>query len=411
MRRRVLLVEGDARRRGQIRDALIACGLEIVESSSTTEAIGRMKHASFAGLVVADEQRQLALKGLCAIARKDHEGAHVFVMLKEGSDRHRVQDAAGETATLIPQAATLEEIAARVINKFGTSSPDVWRYAKTRVLSKSKLWEVHVAKSPKTNGDVMLAQLTESFAKDQELRGEFVEAASSAKPVLHENLPRIREVGGRDDIPFVASDLTAGLSLGELFRRTPKNGAWISPNLAAWIASEVAAALEPAHASGVIHGAISPETLWITGHGRVQVLHLGIAGFLGMLERSMGASLGVAQSAPYLSPEQLKQTGTDARTDVFLIGLVLHELLSRLAVFGRANAIETRNAIAAAPVPRPPSQVPEPIADVTMACLERSPAFRPKTARELRSELVTALAGAREPPSHELTALLRSLQL
>lgn len=408
MRRRVLVVEGDTRRRMALRDALSACGLEIVESSSTTEAIGRMKSADFAGLIVADDQRQLALKGLCTIARKDGDGAHVFVLLKEGSDRHRVADAAGNGAMLIREGAGLEEIASSVIGKFGTHSPDVWRYAKAKVLSKSKLWEVHLAKSPKTNHDVFLAQLSEGFAKDDELRAEFVNGANIAKNIVHETLPRIREVGGREDIPFVASDLHVGLSLGELARRFAKGGPWPSAQLSAWIGSEIAAALEHAHSGGIIHGAVHPEMVWLCTTGRVQLLHLGVAGFLGMLERSMGASLGMTASNPYLAPEQVKQAGADTRTDIFSVGTILHELLSRHAIFLRANANETRAAIAAGPIPRPNAGVPEPIADVAMACLERNPAFRPKSAQDLRSELQTALTGMREPPSHELAGLVRA---
>ena len=125
----------------------------------------------------------------------------------------------------------------------------------------------------------------------------------------------------------------------------------------------------------------------------------------------MGASLGVPVPAPYLAPEQVKQTGVDARTDVFSIGVVLHELLARHSLFARGNALETRNAVATAPIPRPPSAVPEPIADVTMSCLERNPAFRPKTARDLRAELGTALSSVRESLSHELSAILRSLPM
>jgi serine/threonine protein kinase len=407
MRRRVLVVEQDSRRRVALRDALTACGLEIVESSSTTEAIGRMKSAAFSGLIVADDQRQLALKGLCTLAKKDHRDAHVFVLLKEGSDRHRVVGAAGDGATIIPQATSLEEIAARVIGKFGTHSPDVWRYAKTRVIQKSRLWEAHVARAPKTSLEVILSQLTEGFAKDEELREEFVGGATHAKEVMHDGFPRVREVGGLSDIPYVASELSTGISYGELSRRFIKGGPWLTANLAAWVAFELAAALEQAHAHGLVHGAISPDTIWLTTSGRVQLLHLGIAGFLGVLERSMGASLGMSTPAAYLAPEQVKQTGVDVRTDVFLVGVVLHELLARHPLFLRPNASETRNAIANGAVPRPNAGAPDAIVDVAMACLERNPAFRPKGARDLRAELGTALTGVREPPKEQLASLVR----
>lgn len=366
-----------------------------------------MKSTDFNGLIVADEQRQLALKGLCTIARKE-DGAHVFVLLKEGSDRHRVADAAGEGAMLIREGAGLEEIAASVIGKFGSHSPEVWRYAKSKVLSKSKLWEVHLAKSPKTNSDVFLAQLTESFAKDEELRAEFVNGAVAAKAVMHDALPRIRDVGGKDDIPFVASDLSAGLSLGELARRFAKGGPWPTPETSVWIASEIVSALETAHTAGIVHGAVSPETVWLCASGRVQLLHLGVAGFLGMLERSMGASLGMSAANPYIAPEQVKQTGADQRTDIFSVGIILHELLTRHTVFLRPNAGETKNAIVAAPIPRPNAGCSDAIADVTMSCLERNPAFRPKSAQDLRAELSTALSVTNDPPREELATLVKS---
>jgi serine/threonine protein kinase len=113
-----------------------------------------------------------------------------------------------------------------------------------------------------------------------------------------------------------------------------------------------------------------------------------------MLERSMRSSAGLAVPNPYLAPEQITQNMTDVRTDAFLVGIILYELLARRPLFLRDNANHTREAILEARVGELPRHVPEKIAEVAYACLEKNPAFRPQTAASLKAKLLEALEHA-----------------
>src|SRR5205085_2677191 len=122
----------------------------------------------------------------------------------------------------------------------------------------------------------MLTQLSDQFAKDDELRGEFTQAAQEVAALRHVNLPRVLAVGGGEDIPFIVTECPPGETLHELRRRLGE-GKWFSPRAAGWVAGELAAALECAHGASLVHGAISPENVWITTQGGVLLLHLGVA--------------------------------------------------------------------------------------------------------------------------------------
>jgi hypothetical protein len=385
MEKKVLVVQVDGKRRSALRDALAACGLAVMESNTPAEAMGIVKGSRVDGLVVSDEARQLALRGLCGLVKKERGAVPVFVLTNHSSDEGRIANVIGGDAILLPSDATPEDIAISVSQSFGAQGPRAWSFAKTKLLRRSKLWEVHLAKSPSAKADVIFAQLTEHFAKDEDLRVEFVEAAKPAGELVHPNLPRVREIGGTQDVPFVANDAIPGETLIELHKRCHKTKIWPTPRVAAFIAAELAAALECAHDASILHSAISPESVWITLDGRVQLLYLGIAGYCTPLERTMKSQLGhTAIANVYIAPEQLKNGAPDPRTDVFLVGMLLNELLQRhpLTIPSESNGQKKDG-----PTSGPHAPVPEPLMEIALSCLERNPSFRPQSAASLKTKL------------------------
>lgn len=382
MEKKVLVVQGDDRRRGAIRDALAACGVAVVEASSAADAMGLVKNDAVDGLVVNDESRQLALRGLCGMVKRAREEAPVFVLLHDTSDLGRIATAVGHDAVLLPSDSAPEQVAVRVTERFGGHGPRLWTYEKVRPLRRSKLWESHVALSPRSRTDVFLTQLADQFARDSELRGEFMDGLAPLEVLDHPNLPRLRDVDGGADIPFVAQDFESGESLAMMLRRFREASAWPSARLAAWITGEIAAALEAAHAVSCPHGALSPESVWLTVDGRVLVLYLGIAGYCTMLERTMRSPGHLAIANLYVAPEQLVHESPDARTDLFLLGLVFNDLLTRQPLLFREDE---RRGIERGPRPH------EAFVELALSCLERNPSVRPQSAASFRSKLAAAV--------------------
>lgn len=435
MEKTILLVHVDVRRRTAIRDTLAACGIEAIEASSPAEAMSLVRDQRIDGLVISDDARQLALRGLSVLVHKSSPDAPIFVLLNPTSDQARIKSTVGEQVILLSSDASPEQVASRVTERFGHHGPRIWGFEKVRSIRRSRLWEVHLARDltgprvkpgardgttkpaepAKAPRWVMLTQLSDTFARDEDLRAEFIHGASLVATLQHPNLPAVREVGGAHDIPFIASEYLKGATLLDAYSRFRDTGAWPSPRLAAWIALQLAAALEHAHASGIAHGALSPESVWLTVDGSVLLLHLGIAGHCAALERSMRASTGIAVSKLYLAPEQLKQEHADARTDVFLLGIILNELLSRQPLALRDDAAHEGPRSAVRPEP-----APEKLTEITLRCLERNPSFRPQSARSICQALLEAVqvptlthqaAGAssrgKSAPEQELAELLR----
>jgi serine/threonine protein kinase len=388
MEKIVLVVQGDGKRRGALRDALSACGLEVLESSSPAEAMGMVRDRPVDGLVVSDEQRRLAMRGLCGLVKKGRQDAPVFVLLNETSDEYRVTDAAGGDAVLLPKDSSPEQVATKVTASFGGTGPRVWSYEKVRPLRRSKLWESHVARNPRAKNEVTVAQLTEHFAKDQDLRQEFMDSVAPIGTLSHRNIPRVREIAGADDIPFIAQDYMQGSSLFDLYRVWRERGRWPSKRTGAWIAGEIASALECAHAAQIVHGALTPESVWVTNDGRVQLLYLGVAGYCTSLERSMHSTAqGLANL--YIAPEQSKDGIADIRTDVFLVGVILNEILLRKPLASiEASQRPTSDKHAPADHHDEPS---DPLRELALNCLERNPGFRPQTASSLKTKIIAAL--------------------
>ncbi|MCK6546816.1 protein kinase [Myxococcota bacterium] len=388
MAEKVLLVEADPKRRAAIRDALASCSVGVREVSSQSEALGALKGEVIRGLVVSDEARHLALKGLCTQVKRGAPDAPIFVLLTEGSDPSRVSNAAGDDAVLISCDSSVEQIASRVGSSLGARAPDVWRFDKLRTLKKGKIWEVHQVRTSDARRDALLTQLSEQFAQDDDLRAEFISAATEVATIEHACLPRVTRVGGAGDVPFVVWDCPKGETLTELMKRLRDPTRALSWRTAAWVASELAGALAMAHASGFLHAAVAPDNVWIGEQGEVMLLNLGVGGLCASLERGMRSQVGLATPEAHLAPEQIRDGQASIRTDVFLVGILLFELLSRRPLFLRDTVGHTREAVLNAEAPGLGDHVPAELAELVVSCLEKNPAYRPQTAASLKSRLV-----------------------
>jgi eukaryotic-like serine/threonine-protein kinase len=249
--------------------------------------------------------------------------------------------------------------------------------------------EVYRARDGRLNRDVALKILPESFARDSDRLRRFEQESKAVAALNHPNIVAIYDVGEYNGSPYLVSELLEGENLRTVINRGP-----IPPRKVVEYAVQVANGLAAAHAKGVVHRDLKPENLFVCRDGRVKILDFGLAKLSPKgdpeLEATMTSShtgVGVVMgTASYMSPEQVRGEGVDARTDMFAFGAVLYEMLSGKRAFQRDTPPETMTAILRDDVPemtdlQPP---PPPALDrIVRRCLEKNPEQRFQSAKDL----------------------------
>jgi serine/threonine protein kinase len=229
----------------------------------------------------------------------------------------------------------------------------------------------------------------------------FLEEARIAATLRHSNIVGVVDFGEADGAYFMALELLDGTDLGQILRRTP--GRRVPPPLVALIGADLAHALEYAHgrtrageASGILHRDLSASNVLVSYAGEVKLSDFGLAKVMTAGHATMSGT--VRGKVPYMSPEQVKADRMDARSDLFSLGIVLHEALTGARPFDGETFGETMAKILNGR--RPPlaelaQAAPRELVAVIDQLLEIDPDRRPPTA----AALVDALAPLTPAPS------------
>ncbi|HSP16793.1 MAG TPA: protein kinase [Thermoanaerobaculia bacterium] len=247
--------------------------------------------------------------------------------------------------------------------------------------------EVYRARDQRIGREVAIKRLPESLGADLDRLRRFEREARLAGSLNHPNLVTIHDVGSHAGKPFVVMELLRGETLrSELAHRLPVRKAID-------YAIQIARGLAAAHEQGIVHRDLKPENIFVTDDGRLKILDFGLAKAVQrepdenqLTARrtsdgptSHGVILG---TAPYMSPEQVSGEPVDVRSDIFSFGVILYEILSGRHPFKHDSAIETMHAILTDETPDLPEVLPF-LARIVMRCLEKKPAARFQSARDL----------------------------
>jgi serine/threonine protein kinase len=281
-------------------------------------------------------------------------------------------------------------------------STDLGRYQVFATLGRGGMAEVFlaVARGPRGfNKLVVLKRLRPHLAEEASFREMFLDEARLAARLNHANVVQSYEVGEGNGSYFIAMEYLEGQPLNRVAEEASAQGQRLEAPLAIRIIAEACAGLAHAHelrdydgtSLRIIHRDISPHNIFVTYDGQVKLVDFGIAkAAVSRAETEVGVLKG---KIAYMAPEQATGEGIDSRADLFAMGIVLWELLTGRALFGGENAAHTLQRLVNEPIPRPSSALPaehplDPkLETIVMKALEKEPAERFQTARELRAAL------------------------
>jgi len=256
---------------------------------------------------------------------------------------------------------------------------------------------VYRARDPRLGRDVAVKVLPDDVAADPERLHRFEREARAAGVLNHPNVVVVHDVGEASGTPYVVTELLAGETLREGLR----SGA-LPPRKAVELAIQMSHGLAAAHERGIVHRDLKPENVFLTRDGQVKILDFGLAklrlpdtgpgseAHTLTRDTSPGAIVG---TLGYLSPEQARGQDADARSDIFALGAVLYEMLAGRPAFSGPSPADTLSAILRGDAPALQPGTPAGLERVVRRCLEKNPAQRFASARDLGFALEAAGAG------------------
>jgi serine/threonine-protein kinase len=224
----------------------------------------------------------------------------------------------------------------------------------------------------------------------------FVQEAKVTARISHPNVLETFELGAEEGEPFIVMPLVRGVSLARLLSVKAAAGETIDVDMAAWIAMQVATGLHAAHELRdedgtpllVVHRDVSPQNVLLSYEGRVLLVDFGVAK---LFEATRATASGVIKGKfGYMAPEQISGAAVDRRTDLFALGVVLHEMLTGRRLYAQLPPAQAMFRIASDPVPHPGDVVPslpEEMDAIVARCLAKKPEDRYASALELRDVL------------------------
>jgi serine/threonine-protein kinase len=247
--------------------------------------------------------------------------------------------------------------------------------------------EVYRARDARFGRDVAIKLIAPTLATDANRVHRFEQEARAAGQLNHPNILVVYDAGVHDGAPYLVSELLEGESL----RSRLATGA-VPAAKAIDYARQTAEGLAAAHGKAIVHRDVKPDNLFLTKDGRIKILDFGIAKLaLPEEEHTRAASVPtdtaagtVVGTVGYMSPEQVRGEAVDARSDIFSLGTVIHEMLTGRPPFRRATAAESMAAILKDEPAEPlPASVSPSLARIIARCLEKTREARFQSARDL----------------------------
>ena len=277
------------------------------------------------------------------------------------------------------------------------------RYRILGILGRGGMGMVYKAEDLRLGQVVALKFLSNSFSRDEERIDRFHAEVRIARQVSHPNVCRVYDVSEVDGHHFITMEYVDGEDLATLLGRIGR----LPKNKALEIAHELCAGLAAAHAKSVIHRDLKPANIMFDGRGHARITDFGLA--VGTEEAATGTWAG---TPAYMAPELFTGQPATIQSDLYALGLVLYELHTGQRPWEAKSVDEWQRHHSEQHPPSPSSRgsdLDPAVERLILRCLEKNPAFRPRSALQVAAGLpgsnpLAAAIAAGETPSPEMVA-------
>ena len=245
---------------------------------------------------------------------------------------------------------------------------------------------VYKARDHKLNRFVAVKVLKQEFRNDKEFLSKFRVEAQAAAGLAHSNIVNVYDVGEDRGTSFIVMELVEGITLKTYIGKKGK----LSVREATSIALQVAAGLEAAHNNGIVHRDVKPQNIIISMDGKAKIADFGIA----RAANSDTISSSAMGSVHYCAPEQSRGGYSDAKSDIYSMGITMFEMLTGRVPFDGDSTVEVALKHLQEEIPSPRKFTPEiPFAteQIILKCTQKSPDRRYNKMSELIRDLKESL--------------------
>ena len=261
------------------------------------------------------------------------------------------------------------------------------RYEIIEQIGTGGMSDVYKAKCHKLNRYVAIKVMKSEFSEDKTFVSKFRAEAQSVAGFTHPNVVNVYDVGDENGVYYIVMELVEGITLKKYIEKRGK----IPFKEAVSIAIQVANGLDAAHKHNIVHREIKPQNIIISMDGKVKVTDFGIAKVASSRTINSSSTMG---SVHYISPEQARGGYSDARSDIYSLGITIFEMLTGTVPFDGDSTVAVAVQHIQDEIPAPSTvaaDIPLSIDRIVIKCTQKKPDRRYQTAAELITDLKKAL--------------------
>ena len=266
------------------------------------------------------------------------------------------------------------------------------RYEILEKIGTGGMSDVYKAKCHKLNRLVAVKVLKQEFSENANFVAKFHVEAQAAAGLMHPNIVNVYDVGEENGIHYIVMELVEGITLKKYIEKKAR----LSVKEATSIAIQVSMGIEAAHNNEIIHRDIKPQNIIISKEGKVKVTDFGIA----KAATSNTVSSNVMGSVHYTSPEQARGGYSDAKSDIYSLGITLFEMLTGRVPFQGDSTVGIAIKHIQEPMPTPRQyveEIPVSVEQIVLKSCQKSPDRRYQTMAELIDDLKQSLVTPEVP--------------